>query len=264
MGDRLAGHGIVVTGAARGIGRAIAAACAREGGRVLLTDIRDDEGEAAAAEMGAAYCRLDVRSEDDWRDAFADAAARGIAVTGLVNNAGVSGFNEGLGPQDPEHCALADWRAVHATNLDGVFLGCRHAIGAMRAAGGSIVNIASRNATVGVGGAAPYASSKAAVLNHTRSVALYCAERGLPIRCNAVLPGAILTPIWDALLAGVADRDAAIADIAAEVPLKRMGAPADVAAMVVYLLRDESSYATGAAFAIDGGLTAGTTAQPQK
>jgi NAD(P)-dependent dehydrogenase (short-subunit alcohol dehydrogenase family) len=260
-GQRLKGKRILVTGAARGIGLAIARACADNGATVFLSDIRDDEGAKAAGDIGATYLPLDVRSESDWA-----AAMESIGdLCGLVNNAGITGFGEPqLGPQDAEYCSLEDWRAVHATNLDGVFLGCKHVIAAMKISGGSIVNIASRSGKVGVAGAAAYASSKAAVINHTRSVALYCAERNYPVRCNAISPGAILTPMWETLLEHAPNREEAIAEFASEVPLRRMGSPVDVANLVVYMLGDESGYVTGAEFAIDGGLTAGTAAQPKK
>jgi NAD(P)-dependent dehydrogenase (short-subunit alcohol dehydrogenase family) len=258
---RLASKAILVTGAARGIGLAIARACVDAGATVVLSDIRDDEGSAAASKLGQIYRRLDVRSEADWIAAMESVST----LHGLVNNAGITGFgDESPGDQDAEHCSLKGWRAVHATNLDGVFLGCKHAIAAMKTGGGSIVNIASRSGKVGVGGAAAYASSKAAVINHTRSVALYCAERNYAVRCNAISPGAILTPMWETLLEHAPDREAAIAEFAAEVPLRRMGTPEDVSNLAVYLLGDESAYVTGAEFAVDGGLTAGTAAQPKK
>ena len=260
-GYQLDGKTILITGAARGIGLAIAEACVERGASAVLSDIRDAEGDRAAEALGAKYAHLDVRNEADWRSAVGSIGE----LHGVVNNAGIAGFGEDdLGPQDAEHCSLDAWRAVHATNLDGVFLGCRFAIAAMKQTGGSIVNIASRSGRVGVGGAVAYASSKAAVINHTRSVALYCAERDYPIRCNAVLPGAILTPMWELLLEGAPDRDAAIAEMASEVPLQRMGLPRDVASLVMYLLGDDSTYVTGSDFGIDGGLTAGTAAQPKK
>ena len=183
------------------------------------------------------------------------------------NNAGITGFFPPLGPQDPEHATLESWRAVHATNLDGVFLGCKHAIGAMKPprGGGSIVNISSRSGQVGISGAAAYASSKAGVRNHTKSVALYSAESGYNIRCNSIHPGAILTPMWEPMLGDSAEsRAAAIAKIGADVPLGRMGTADDVAMMALYLASDESAYVTGAEFVIDGGILAGSMATPRR
>ena len=142
---RVEGKVALVTGAARGIGRATAELLAREGAFVVVTDLKDDEGAAVVEGLGAraAYRRLDVREEDGWEGAVAFAEERFGRLDVLVNNSGVTGFEEDLGPQDPEHATLEGWRAVHATNLDGVFLGCKHAIRAMRrfGHGGSIVNV---------------------------------------------------------------------------------------------------------------------------
>ncbi len=233
----------------------------------MVTDIRDELGASVVSEIGAAavYHRLDVRVTSDWERVVASVLGSHGRIDGLVNNAGITGFDDGLGPQDVEHATIEGWRAVHATNLDGVFLGCRAAIGAMKppAGGGSIVNIASRSGVVGVSGAGAYASSKAAVRNHTKSVALYAAERGLGIRCNAVLPGAVLTPMWDAMLGDASSRDAAVDGVARTVPLGRMGRPEEVASLVVYLLSDESAYTTGGEFAVDGGITAGEHHPPE-
>lgn len=182
--DRVA----LVTGAARGIGRATAELLAREGAYVVVTDVRDDEGVAVAESIGrqAASQHLDVRREAEWEKVLSFVEGRFGRLDILVNNAGVTGFEQDLGPQDPEYATLEGWHAVHATNLDGVFLGCKHAIRSMRRSGkgGSIVNVSSRSGLVGIPGAAAYASSKAAVRNHTKSVALYCAEQGLGIRCT--------------------------------------------------------------------------------
>ena len=263
----LEGRVALVTGAARGIGAAIARRLAADGARVLLTDIRDEAGAAATAELGglADYRRLDVREERDWADAMSDALARHGRLDILVNNAGITGFESGPVPHDPEHASLADWHAVHRTNLDGVFLGCRHAIRAMRQAGrGSIINISSRSGMVGIPGAAAYASSKAAVRNHTRTVALYCAEQGLEIRCNAVFPAAILTPMWEPLLGDGPDREQRMREFVRAVPLGRFGTPEEVVAIVAYLASDESGYTTGAEFVLDGGLLAGAAAPPSR
>jgi NAD(P)-dependent dehydrogenase (short-subunit alcohol dehydrogenase family) len=264
---RLQGKITLVTGAARGIGEAVARHVVEEGARVLVTDIADAAGEAVAASLGemATYAHLDVRVETDWERVTADVLERFGRLDGLVNNAGITGFEEGVVPHDPEHAALEDWRAVHATNLDGVFLGCKHAIGAMRRTGeGAIVNVASRSGLVGVPAAAAYASSKAAIRNHTKSVALYCAAQGLRVRCNAVLPAAILTPMWEPMLGGPEEREARMRALVRDVPLARWGTPGEVAAVVVHLLADESAYTTGAELVLDGGITAGAVAAPQR
>ena len=263
---RLAGKVALVTGAARGIGEAVVRAFAREGARVLATDLRDGRGEALAAELGDAvvYRHLDVREEADWRAATDDIAARWGRLDVLVNNAGVTGFEEGAAPHDPEHASLEAWRAVHATNLDGTFLGCKHAIRAMRPHGaGSIVNVSSRSGLVGIPAAAAYASSKAAVRNHTKSVALYCAAEGLAIRCNSLHPAAILTPIWEPMLGPPGpEREARAAALVADTPAQRFGTPDEVAAVAVLLASDEAAYMTGAELVLDGGLLAGSAATP--
>ncbi|HMN96728.1 MAG TPA: SDR family oxidoreductase [Phycisphaerales bacterium] len=257
----------LVTGAARGIGAAIAEAFVREGASVVLADIRDGLGAEVAARLGAAatYRSLDVRDEAAWDRAIAEIIGRFGRLDALVNCAGITGFDEDPRPQDAEHCSLSTWHAVHRTNLDGVFLGCRAAIRAMRpAARGSIVNIGSRSGVVGIPAAVAYASSKAAVRNHTRSVALYCAEQGLAIRCNVVQPAAILTPMWDPLLGDGGERAARIAEYCRDAPLGRFGTPEEVAALVVHLAADESAYTTGAEFTVDGGMLAGTAVPPRR
>ena len=235
-----------------------------EGARVLVTDIRNELGATVASDLGepAAYRQLDVREETDWQAAMDDLHARWGPPDILVNNAGITGFEEGIVAHDPEHAELADWRSVHRTNLDGVFLGCKYAIQAMRPAGrGSIINISSRSGLVGIPAAAAYASSKAAVRNHTKSVALYCAAQGLNIRCNSIHPAAILTPIWEPMLAGP-DREAKMAALTADTPMRRFGTPEEVAALAVLLGSDEAAYMTGAELTMDGGLLAGSAASP--
>lgn len=251
---RLAGKTALVTGAGRGVGAAIARAFAAEGAAVIVTDRDADAAEAVAHAVAGRSESLDVASETDWRRIEETTGPLDI----LVNNAGVTGFEAGPAPHDPEHAALEDWRTVCRVNLDGTFLGCRAAIRLMRPRGaGAILNIASRSGVVGVPQAAAYAASKAAILNHTRSVALYCAQQGLEIRCNAILPGAILTPLWEPMLGDGPDREATKAALVADTPLKRFGDPEEVAALAVFLASDAAAYVTGAEFPIDGGLTAG-------
>lgn len=255
----LNGKTCVVTGAARGIGRAIAARFHEEGARVFLTDIDVAAGTSSAAAIGCAFIALDVREEGDWQR-----LARAVPVADVVvNNAGVTGFETGAGRHDPEHASLEDWRAVHRVNLDGTFLGCRYAIAAMKRAGtGSIINISSRSGLVGIPGAAAYASSKAAVRNHSKSVALYCAQQGWRIRCNSIHPAAILTPMWEPMLGTGPDREERMRALVADTPLRRFGTPDEVAAVAVMLASDEATYLTGAEINLDGGLLAGSAASP--
>lgn len=262
---RLQGKTAIISGAARGIGEAIAAAFVREGARVIVTDI-DDEGAAKAAErLHQRAERLDVREEADWVRVIDGALEHEGRLDILVNNAGVTGFEGELRAHDPEHASLADWRAVHAVNLDGVFLGCKHAIRAMREVGtGSIINISSRSGLVGIPGAAAYASSKAAIRNHTKTVALYCAAEGLNIRCNSIHPAAILTPMWEPMLGTGPDRQARMRAIVADAPMKRFGTSEEVAAVAVLLASDEAAYMTGAEVNIDGGILAGSAATPSR
>jgi 3(or 17)beta-hydroxysteroid dehydrogenase len=257
--QRLINKTCVVTGGASGIGRAIAASFHDEGATVIVTDIDAAAGTAAAADIGCRFERLDVREEVDW-----ERLARLVPVADvMVNNAGVTGLEEGAAAHDPEHATLAAWREVHRVNLDGTFLGCRYAIGAMKGTGtGSIINISSRSGLVGIPGAAAYASSKAAIRNHSKTVALYCAQRGWKIRCNSIHPAAILTPMWDAMLGTGPDHETRMQALVADTPLKRFGLPAEVAAVAVMLASDEAGYITGTELIIDGGLLAGSAASP--
>lgn len=249
----------VVTGAGRGIGAAIATAFAREGGTVIVTDKDLALAESVAEQIGGQARRLEVSNEADWNVL----AAEFPEIDVLVNNAGVTGFEDGPVAHDPENAALETWRAVHRVNLDGTFLGCRYAIAAMRPKGaGSIINISSRSGLVGIPAAAAYASSKAAIRNHTKSVALYCAEQGLNIRCNSVHPAAILTPMWEPMLGTGPDRADRTRAFVADTPLQRFGTVDEVAAICLLLGSDEAAYMTGAEVNVDGGLLAGSAAPP--
>lgn len=249
----------VVTGGARGIGKAVCAAFIQEGAQVVLTDIDEDEGRKTAEELGCTFVKLDVASEADW-DAF---AKRYPAIDVLVNNAGITGFEDGPGPHDPENASLEEWHRVHAVNTDGCFLGCRYALKAMKAKGtGSIINMSSRSGIVGIPGAAAYAASKAAMRNHTKSVALYAAQNGWAIRCNSVHPAAVLTPMWETLLGDGPDLEERKAAMVKHTPLRRFGTVEEVAALCVYLASPESGYMTGSELTLDGGLLAGSAAAP--
>lgn len=256
---KLQNKSALVTGGARGIGEAIARCFAREGADVIIADIDADAGMRVAADIGCAFTEMDVASEKDWNKLAVERPKIDI----VVNNAGITGFENSPGPHDPEHASLAEWHRVHEVNLDGTFLGCRYAIRAMRAKGaGSIINISSRSGLVGIPGAAAYASSKAAIRNHSKSVALYCAQQGLNIRCNSIHPAAILTPMWEALIGDGPDRESRMAAMVADTPLRRFGTVQEVAAIALLLASDEATYMTGSEVHLDGGLLAGSAASP--
>ncbi len=256
---KLQNKSALITGGARGIGEAIARCFADEGARVIIGDIDAENGKRIAAEIGGTYVNLNVANETDWHKL----AIEHPSIDIVVNNAGITGFEDSPGPHDPEHASLEEWRRVHAVNLDGTFLGCRYAIKAMRAKGaGSIINMSSRSGIVGIPGAAAYASSKAAIRNHTKSVALYCAQQGLNIRCNSIHPAAILTPMWEALIGDGPDREKRKAAMVADTPLKRFGTVEEVAAIALLLASDEATYMTGSEVHLDGGLLAGSSASP--
>ena len=248
---RLAGKVALISGGARGMGAEEARLFAREGCRVVLGDVLDDEGRAVEAEIGkaggeAAYVRLDVRREADWTAAVDAAVGRFGKLDVLVNNAGVGG------PGRIEDVTLDEWTRVMDINSTGVFLGTRAAIPAMRAAGGgSIVNISSQLGLVGVDNSSPqYQASKGAVRLLTKATAIqYAKER---IRANSVHPGPIATPMTEARR-----RDpSSYALTVSRIPLGRYGEAAEVAYGVLYLASDESAFVTGAELVIDGGWTA--------
>lgn len=256
----------LITGAARGIGAATAQLLAQEGAFVILTDVLDTEGQALAQSLGpekAIYYPLNVSLESDWERVFHTIRQQFGRLDILFNNAGIMGLEPHHGPQTPEDTSLNTWHHIMAINLDGVFLGCRYAIGLMKThGGGSIINMSSRSGLVGTPTTCAYAASKAAIRNHTKSVALYCAQQKYNIRCNSLHPGAILTPLWDPMFNPSLSREDAIAQLAAGIPLGHMGEPIDVAYAVLYLGSDESKYITGTELVLDGGILAGSTASP--
>lgn len=257
----------LVTGASSGIGRAIAELFHSEGATVILSDINDIDGKKIISQFKerADYLHLDVSHENDWVKVFEFLKNKYKKLDILVNNAGISGFAQTKGPHNPEELDLESWHKIHAVNSDGVALGCKYAIQLMKLQKkGSIVNISSRSGIVGIPFLAAYAASKAAVRNHTKSVALFCAIKKYGIRCNSIHPGAILTPMWDPMLGEESQRQKMIEEISSEIPLGRMGTALDVAYAALYLASDESTYVTGIELNVDGGILAGSAASPKK
>ncbi len=253
------GKTAIVTGGASGIGAACARTLAREGAKVLLADI-NAEGAAAQAgaindECGAGTafsCHLDVTKPDDWKAAVALAADNLGGLSVLVNNAGV-----GISG-DIETCTLEDWHRGFAINVDSVFLGCQTALPLMKEhQPGSIVNISSIAGLIASGTMPGYNASKAAVWMLSKSVALYCADRGWDIRSNSVHPTFVDTPILDGFAARTGrPKEVIMEKLARQIPLKRVGQPEEIALGVLYLASDESRFMTGAELKLDGGISA--------
>jgi len=263
--NRLSNKVAIVTGAAKGIGAASAELFAKEGCKVLITDILDSIGEKLTNGIpNAKYFHLDVSSEKDWQNCFEYCINNFGKINILFNNAGIMGTSEKFGPQNPENASFESWKIIHDINLNSVFLGCKLAIKYMKNHGGSIINMSSRSGIVGIPNSAAYSSSKAAIRNFTKSVALYCANKNYNIRCNSIHPAAIETDIWGHMMGKTPEEHKkAIDSIAAGIPLKRMGKPIDVANLALYLASDESSFMTGSEIIIDGGILAGSASSPR-
>ena len=248
---RLDGKVALISGGSRGMGAFEAELFVQEGAKVVICDVRDDEGDALAKKIvdrggEAAFVHLDVTSESDWATAVREAVERYGKLDVLVNNAGVSARGS------MEETSPDDWDRVMDINAKGVFLGTRSAIPEMRkAGGGSIINISSQLGLVGMGESSPqYQASKGAVRIFSKSAAIQYAHEG--IRVNSVHPGPIITPMTEARRSDEVVRQRMISRI----PLGRYGESEDVAYGVLYLASDESSFVTGSELVIDGGWTA--------
>lgn len=254
--ERVANKVALVTGAAQGLGAAIAELLSAEGAKVVLGDINTNGVEAVADRINKANTdsaialHHDVCDEENWKRALALAEERFGGLNILVNNAGIGSV------ASIEDESLEKWREVHAVNLDSVFFAIRQSLPLMvKSGGGSIVNVSSISGIIAGHNLAAYNSAKAAVRHLSKSVALYCARARNNVRCNSVHPAFIDTPILDGM-AGSEDREAALAKLGRQIPLGRVGKPDDVAYAVLYLASDESAFVTGTEIRIDGGISA--------
>lgn len=250
---RVAGKVALVTGAASGLGEAIARLLAREGAAVVVADIDDRRGDAVATSIvadggQATYLPLDVTQEMSWENAMREVLRRHRSLHILVNNAGIA-------PAGSMTMSFELWRKVMSINLDGTFLGTKHAIQTMRSIGatGSIINISSVMAMVGQPTTAAYSASKGGVRSLTKAAAVYCAAERLPIRVNSIHPGTCTTPLVENFYASQPE---ALAQQIARHPFGHLGEPDDIAFGVLYLASDEAKFLLGTELVIDGGLLA--------
>jgi 3alpha(or 20beta)-hydroxysteroid dehydrogenase len=246
---RYDGKVALVTGAARGLGAAVARRLAEEGAKVVVGDIRADEGKSLADALApnAVFAELDVTSEESWKDAIRLTITTFGSLDVLINNAGIVVMAPLLSTD------LATYNKVIAVNQTGVFLGMQAAAAHMVEQGrGSIVNVSSVDSLQGGPGQFSYCASKGAVNGMTRVAALELVDSG--IRVNAVLPGAVDTQMHEVALSAGIDVNALLA---AKIPMKRSGTPEEIAAFIAFVGSDENSYATGACYVVDGGWTAG-------
>lgn len=250
---RVDGKVAIVTGGAMGLGEADARILAREGARVVLTDINRDIGAAVAKDIGAEFRFLDVTQEAPWIELIADVVKKYGALHILVNNAGI------VEPGNIETQTAEAWRRQMAVSADGTFFGCKYAVPAMKkSGGGSIINMASIASKRGVHNVTAYCAAKGAVEALTRAVAVHCLTEKNNVRCNSLHPGSIDTP----MVRGVGAQMVAAGLVPEQSPsspspvASRLGEPIDIANLVLFLASDESKFISGQEFIPDGGLSA--------
>ncbi|CAG8871777.1 3-beta-hydroxysteroid dehydrogenase [compost metagenome] len=242
--QRVEGKVCIITGAASGIGREDALLLAREGAKVVLTDLNEEAGRQVAAEIGAnaLFIRHDIASESDWQQVVKTTVEHFGRLDVLVNNAAI------LALGSIEDTTLELWQKVQKINGEGYFLGCKYAIQAMKeTGGGSIINMSSVAALGAMPMFCAYSASKGAVAAMTRSIALHCKQQGYRIRCNSVHPDGVNTPMTQALAGGQPIPQEALD----QDPMNRMAAPRDIANVVLFLAADESRFVNGAEIRVD-------------
>lgn len=255
MAGRVSGKVVLLTGGAMGLGKAATKALMAEGATVIITDIDEAAGSATAAELACEFLPQDVTDWDRWQEVIAEVEAKYGRLDVLVNNAAITVFGS-IADISP-----ADFKRCYTVDVDSIFMGCKAAIPLMAQTakgsrgGGSIINFSSAAGNKVSPDLVAYNSAKAAVVTLTKSIALYCAREQNGVRVNSVQPGTILTPNVESVIAGTPNPDATRAAFSVAQPIGRMGEVDDIAHLVVYLASDESKFATGAPFIVDGGLS---------
>ena len=254
--SRVEGKVAIITGAASGLGFAAAQKLLEEGAKVMLSDINEEVINSMSERLSQfsqpqfSPCIHDVTNDDSWIELIDKTEKDFGKINVLVNRAGIS-----LGA-DIVSTDFEIWKKVHEVNLDSVFLGCKYAIPKMSAHGhGSIINISSISGIVAGWNTAAYNSSKAGVRLLSKSVALYCAKKGYDVRCNSLHPAFVNTPILDPLKQAFG-ADEAVAKLARQIPMNKIGDTDDVSYAILYLASDESKFMTGTEIVLDGGLSA--------
>ena len=258
MTDRVVGKMSFVTGAAQGLGEAIAYMLAKEGSKVVLADINYDKVVSVSERINNEFpeqafsLKLDVTSEDQWKESLIEAEKLMGGINVLVNNAGIGG---GTTIEDTDY---ETFQNVMKVDTDSVFLGCKYAIPIMKNySPGSIINTSSISGLIAGHNMVSYNTAKAGVWMLSKSVALHCARQAYNIRCNSIHPTFINTPILDNMLNRLnVERDELLMKLARQVPLGKVGEPNDVAYTVLFLASDESKFITGSEIKIDGGISA--------
>ena len=242
---------ILLTGGAMGLGRAGAKRLTEEGATVIITDYDVEAGAKTAEELGdrVSFIEQDVTNPDRWPEVITEVEAQHGRLDVLINNAAVTVFGS------IADVSYDDFKRCYQFDVDSIFLGCKTALPLMAKTGGSIINLSSAAAINASADLVAYNSAKAAIPMLTKSIALYCAREKNNVRVNAVLPGTIMTPNVQSVIDGTSDPAATKEQFSLAQPVGHMGDPDDIAHLMVYLASDESKFATGAAFAVDGGLS---------
>jgi len=256
---RVSNKVIIITGAASGLGKADAIRLSEEGAKLVLTDINVQEGEQVVKECKneALFFEQDVSQEKSWSDLIKTTLSEFGKLDVLVNNAGIAQIG------NIESTTTDQWRDILRVNLDSVFFGCRAAIPEMsKSGGGSIINMSSTTALIGLSPYLAYSAAKGGIRSMTKSIAIHCQEQKNNIRCNSIHPGSIFTPmVDDALknLVGIKLMDQE--DPEATRKAMGIGEPLDVANLVLFLASEESKHINGAELVIDNGATAGNASK---
>lgn len=242
---RLDGKVAIITGAAKGIGLACATRFVKEGAKVVITDVDEEQGVKAAEALGdnATFVKQNVAKEAEWEKVMTATKEAFGQIDIILNNAGILSFN------NAEEITEKDWHSVLSVDLDGVMWGVKLGIKEMKANGGSIINLSSIAGLIGISNLFAYNAAKGAVRMLTKSAALYCAENHYPIRINSIHPGYVHTPMVDVY-------PEMREQLESLHPMGRLGEPEEIANMALYLASDESSFSTGSEFVVDGGYTA--------